>query len=71
GQDIQVRILDQASGEELVNDEMTTFDNGFAGFWLPRDVEGTIEITYDGLTGTADFSTTDDGATCLTDLQLA
>ncbi|MGC5627221.1 CueP family metal-binding protein [Georgenia sp. Z1344] len=71
GQDIQVRILDQASGEELVNDEVTTFDNGFAGFWLPRDVEGTIEITYDGLTGTSDFSTADDGATCLTDLRLA
>jgi|SRR5690625_2480872 len=71
GQDIEVRILDDQTGEVLVDEEVTTFDNGFAGFWLPRDVEGTIEVSYDGFTGAADFSTTDDGATCLTTLQLA
>ncbi|WP_193312741.1 CueP family metal-binding protein [Georgenia subflava] len=71
GEDVEVRILDEATGEVLIEGETTTFDNGFAGFWLPRDVEGTIEVSYDGLTGTADFSTTGDGATCVTTLQLA
>lgn len=69
-EDLQVRILDDATGEVLIDEEVTTYANGFAGFWLPRDVQGTIEVHYDGLTGSADFSTTDEGATCLTTLQL-
>lgn len=69
-QDIDVRIVDDTSGEVLVDEEVTTFDNGFAGFWLPRDVDGTIEVTHDGLTGRSAFSSGDEGATCLTTLQL-
>jgi len=69
-QDIDVRIVDDADGEVLVDEEVTTFDNGFAGFWLPRDVDGTIEITHDGLTGRSAFSSGEEGATCLTTLQL-
>jgi len=69
-QDLQVRILDDATGEVLIDEEVTTYENGFAGFWLPRGLQGSIEVNYDGLTGAADFSTTDEGATCLTALQL-
>lgn len=44
-------------------DEATnTFDNGF-GFWLPDDATDLIEVSYQGRTGTTEFSTTDDGAT--------
>ena len=68
-QDLDVRITDD-DGEVLLKEEVTTFDNGFVGFWLPRDVQGTIEVSYDGLTGTAAFTTADEGATCLTTLQL-
>lgn len=68
-EDIGVRIVDE-SGEVLVEEQVTTFDNGFAGFWLPRDVEGTIEVTYDGRTGQNAFSTGEEGATCLTTLRL-
>lgn len=70
GQDLEVRIVDDATGEVLVDEQVTTFENGFAGFWLPRDVEGSIEVEYDGLTSDVDFSTSDEGATCLTTLQL-
>ncbi len=69
-QEIQVRIVDDATGEVLVDEQVTTFENGFAGFWLPRDVEGSIEVEHDGLTSEVDFSTGDEGATCLTTLQL-
>lgn len=69
-QDVGVRIIDDATGEVLVDEQVTTFDNGFVGFWLPRDVEGTIEVTHDGLTGQRVFSSDDEGATCLTTLQL-
>lgn len=68
-QDIGVRITDE-TGEVLVDEQVTTFDNGFVGFWLPRDVDGTIEITHDGLTGQSAFSTSNEGATCMTTLQL-
>ena len=68
-QDIHVRITD-STGKTLTDEQVTTFDNGFAGFWLPKDVDATIEVTYDGLTGQTSFSTNEKGATCLTTLQL-
>ncbi|WP_034985736.1 CueP family metal-binding protein [Corynebacterium jeikeium] len=69
-EDIQVTITDEATGEVLVDEATTTFDNGFVGFWLPDDVTGLIEVSYQGRTATTEFSTTDDGATCVTDLRL-
>ena len=69
-EDIQVTITDEATGKVLVDEATTTFDNGFIGFWLPDDVTGLIEVSYQGRTGTTEFSTTDDGATCVTDLRL-
>lgn len=68
---IDVRIVDNATGDVLVDEQVTTVDNGFAGFWLPRDIEATVEITHDGMTGQRTISTGDDGATCLTTLQLS
>ena len=69
-EDIHVTITDEATGEVLVDEATTTFDNGFIGFWLPDDVTSLIEVSYQGRTGTTEFSTTDDGATCVTDLRL-
>ena len=68
-QDLDVRVVDEA-GEVLLEEKITTFDNGFVGLWLPRDVQGTIEVSFDGRTGATAFATTDEGATCLTTLQL-
>ncbi|OAV60485.1 CueP family metal-binding protein [Enteractinococcus helveticum] len=66
---VHVKIVDE-TGEVLVEEDTTTFDNGFVGVWVPRDTAGTIEISYDGMTGTTEFVATDDGATCITDLHL-
>lgn len=68
---IQVTITDEATGEVLVEEDTITFDNGFVGFWLPEDATGTIDITHQDRTGTTGFATTEDGATCLTDLRLS
>ncbi len=68
---IDVQITDNTTGDVVIDEQATTFDNGFVGFWVPSDINGTIEISHDGRTGTSDFTTTDDGATCITDLQLA
>lgn len=67
---VDVEITDSTTGDVVVDEQVATFDNGFVGFWVPSDIDGTIEISYDGRTGTSDFTTTDEGATCVTDLQL-
>ncbi|WP_209371644.1 CueP family metal-binding protein [Brevibacterium renqingii] len=67
---VDVSITDSASGKAVVEESATTFDNGFIGFWVPSDTSGTIEISAAGKTGSTEFSTEDDGATCVTDLQL-
>ncbi|OAV62901.1 CueP family metal-binding protein [Enteractinococcus helveticum] len=69
-EDVQVKIIDDA-GDVLVDEARTTFDNGFVGVWVPAGSTGTIEISFDGKTGTSNFSTSDDSATCITDLQLS
>lgn len=69
-EDVEVKIIDDA-GEVLVEEQRTTFDNGFVGVWVPAGSTGTIEISYDGMTGTREFSTGDESATCITDLQLS
>lgn len=70
GVGVEVRVLDD-DGEVVLDEAMTTQENGFVGMWLPRDLTGTIEVTADGRTGAVPFSTGDDGATCLTSLRLA
>lgn len=67
---VQVRIAD-AGGEVLVDAQVTTGANGFVGFWLPRDISGTIEVQHDGRSGSVDFTTDDDSPTCITTLQLS
>lgn len=68
--DIHLTITDE-TGTILVDEQTVTFDNGFTGVWVPDGSSGTIEITYDGLTGTTEFSTDDDAPTCITTLQVA
>nr|WP_232488767.1 CueP family metal-binding protein [Brevibacterium antiquum] len=68
---LDVRITDESTGDNVVDEQATTFDNGFVGFWVPSDIQGTIKIGYDEKVGSTEFATTDEGATCVTDLQLA
>lgn len=69
-EDLDVQITDKSTGDTVVDEQATTFDNGFVGVWVPSDIEGIIEVSYDGKIGSTTFSTTDEGATCITDLQL-
>lgn len=68
-QTFEVLITDQA-GNELVNDTLTSHDNGFVGVWLPRGIQGKITVTYGEWTVTKSIETFDDSNTCLTDLLL-
>lgn len=68
--DVQVQIVDETNDKVLVDETRTTFENGFTGFWLPRNIKGTLRVTYDGKTGEVAFATDQDAPTCLTTLQL-
>ncbi len=70
GEDLTVRIT-SADGEVLADGTVTTYDNGFVGFWLPRDIEGTIEVEWEGLSATAPIATGPDDPTCITTIQLS
>lgn len=69
GEEIDVTIT-SADGEELVNETVTTFDNGFYGLWLEHDIEGTLEVTYGDYSGSVDIATGPEDATCISTLQL-
>ncbi len=67
---VHVEIKD-ASGAVLVDEDATTYANGFVGFWLPSGATGTVTVTAGDKTGTAAFSSVaDTDATCLTTLKL-
>jgi hypothetical protein len=68
-EDVNVQIVDD-SGETLVDETLRTYDNGFFGVWLPRDITGTITIEHEGRTVTDAISTGKDDPTCVTTLQL-
>src|SRR5699024_4064163 len=68
-EEMDVKIIDE-DGEVHVDEKLTTLENGFLDFWLPRDKNYTLEINYDGKTVESDFSTFENDSTCLTDLQL-
>lgn len=72
GESVDVVVTDTVTGQVLIDGAMTTFDNGFVGLWLPRDLQAEITIKYDGLSATSALSTqaTDD-ATCITTMQLS
>ncbi|MCK1975685.1 CueP family metal-binding protein [Jeotgalicoccus huakuii] len=66
---MDVKITDD-EGEIYVDETLTTLENGFLDFWLPRDKNYTMEISYHDKTVNHDFSTFEGDSTCLTDLQL-
>lgn len=68
-EDLDVTIT-SADGEVLVDDTVTTYPNGFVGFWLPRDIEATVEVSYDGRSATTEIGTGPEDPTCLTTMQL-
>ena len=70
--EVSVKITDDATGEVLVDDSLTTFDNGFVGLWLPRGIDATVTVEHDGKTASSPITTKgDDAATCVTTLHLA
>lgn len=68
-EEMDVKITDE-DGEVYVDDALTTLENGFYDFWLPRDKNYTIDISFEGKSVSYDFSTFEGDPTCLTELPL-
>lgn len=68
-EEVEVTIT-AADGEVLVDETRRTFDNGFVGVWLPRDLEATVTVRRGDQEGSAQITTGGDDLTCLTTLQL-
>ncbi len=63
--------ITDSNGKVLVDSDLTTMANGFIGIWLPRDIDATLQVEYEGKTAQAAISTFVESNTCLTtDLKL-
>lgn len=72
GARIDVTVRDDATGAVIAEGPRTTFDNGFVGLWLPRGIDATVTVGYQGKKAAASISTRgDDAATCLTTMRLS
>ena len=67
---IQVRVTDASDGTVLIDEATRTYDNGFIGLWLPRDIEAEVVIEHDGRTGSETVRTGAEDPTCLTTLRI-
>lgn len=63
---VQAKIID-SKGSVILDENLTTMANGFVGVWLPKGIDATIQVRYDGKTATAPISTRADSETCLTE----
>lgn len=68
--EFNVKITDQ-DGNTVVDEAMTSFENGFIDIWLPRDETYHVEIEYDGMTAETEISTFEGDDTCITTMQLS
>lgn len=59
-------VITDREGKEIINSDFTTMENGFVGVWLPRNMDGTVTVSYDGLVAQAPISTYQGSDTCLT-----
>lgn len=64
-------VITDGKGNEILNSDITTMENGFVGVWLPRNMNAKIQVEYDGLTAQTSISTFSGSDTCLTTLQLS
>lgn len=69
-EEVDIKVVERGTKAVLIDETVTTFDNGFIGMWLPRDIKGTITVSQGKKSGTVRFSTGPKAPTCLTTLRL-
>ncbi|GFZ93840.1 CueP family metal-binding protein [Nesterenkonia alkaliphila] len=69
-QQIDVTVTDSDTDVVLFDESVRTYDNGFAGLWLPRDITATLTVTHGDRSASIPISTDAEAPTCITTLQL-
>ena len=64
-QAMKVRVVDE-NNQIIIDEVKTTQDNGFIGLWLPKDINATLRVEYDGLVVELPISTYSESDTCIT-----
>lgn len=59
--------IKDSNGDLILQKEVTSMDNGFIGLWLPRDIEGTLQVEYNEMYIESEISTFSTDDTCLTE----
>lgn len=67
--DFDVQIQDE-EGNVVIDETMTSLENGFIDLWLPRDQTYQVKIEYDGKKSESELSTFEGDNTCITTMQL-
>ncbi|GGA72408.1 CueP family metal-binding protein [Ornithinibacillus halotolerans] len=67
--EFDVWIQDE-EGNVVVEEAMTSLENGFIDLWLPRDKTYTVKIEFDGKVAEQELSTFEGDNTCITTMQL-
>lgn len=67
--DFDVHIQDE-KGNVVLDETITSLENGFIDLWLPRDQTFQVKIEYDGKTVESEISTFEGDNTCITTMQL-
>jgi len=64
-QAMKIRVVDE-NNQIIIDEIKTTQDNGFIGLWLPKDINATLKVEYDGLVVEFPISTYSQSDTCIT-----
>ncbi len=65
-----LNVIITLNEEQIINGEFTTYDNGFIGFWIPKNEEVEITIEYQHLFGVMHFVSNESASTCVTNMRL-
>lgn len=63
-------LIRDEEGSVVMDETITSLDNGFIDLWLPRDQTYQVKIEYDGKTAESEIGTFKDNNTCITTMQL-
>jgi hypothetical protein len=56
----------KSDGVVILNQKMKSLSSGFIGIWLPKGIDATLTVNYEGLTVSSLISTYDTSNTCIT-----
>ena len=68
-EEFEVYIQDK-EGNVVVDEKMTSLENGFLDLWLPRNEKFQVKIEQEGKTTESEISTFEGDNTCITTMQL-